>query len=185
MGAHLVAGLALLSWGTRLSGVSLGRTRYTHPSLAWPVPGLWLARSWRPLPGPGPTLAVVEGGWGGHPLNAHLVSGAPCAPWPPRLPIGSRLTLERSEGSALPVLAGGTRAPVPALLTQTAGCCLASPTILSCLRPGRVPCSPGLTGTTLVLISEAQFPGTRLWAQSVTREPEGDTRKRIPGNPCG
>lgn len=142
----------------------------------------------------GPVLAAPPRAWahpgcggrrvGGHPVNAHLVSGAPCAPWSPRLPIGSRLTLERSEGQPRLSLLGGPEPPCQPC-SRTAGCCPASPTVLPCLRPGRFPCDPVLAGTTLVLISEAQFPGARLWAQSVTRELEGDARKCIPGNPCG
>lgn len=74
VGAHLVAGLALLSWGTRLSGVSLGGTMHTRPSLAWPVPGLRLARSWRPLPGPGPHPGCGgrRVGWAPRECSPHL-----------------------------------------------------------------------------------------------------------------
>lgn len=95
MGAYLVASLTPLPRGTGLSRVSLQGTRVRSSISGLAVSGLRLACSWQPLPGPGhPHPGSGVGGWGGCCVHAHLVSGGPCGPWPPGLPVGSRLPLE-------------------------------------------------------------------------------------------
>lgn len=66
-----------------------------------------------PAPG-GPPRARAPPACLGGSVSAHLVSGGARVPWPPRFPVSSGGTLERSERSAC-------GDPAPGLLTQTPG----------------------------------------------------------------
>lgn len=93
-GAHLVAGLSLLSRGTRQPRLALGENK---------------GRT-----GPGLRLLQPHPHCLGGPVSAHLVPRGPRAPRPPRLPVSSRRTLERSGKVSLrEATAGPAPAPSP------------------------------------------------------------------------
>lgn len=105
-------------------------------------------RSPQPSPGLGsPGLGPPALLWREAGEDTYLISGGPCAPLPPRLPVSSRLSLERPGGLATPSPSWASD-PVPSSLTQTPGLphhpCLyttagCTPTGSTVLRAAQVP----------------------------------------------
>lgn len=182
MGAHLVAGLTLLSRGPRLSRLSLGRQVDTHSSLAWPRPtaaaGPW---SWQPLPGPG-----LHPCWGA--CSPHL-QGAPCSP-ASQVPhqFQARPRKIRRVSHTHPVLGD----PRLALLAHTSAVVsdpplsldMASPspppTLPHAPRPAASLSCPLLAGMARLPLVRPGFPADS--AHGLRQNVPAGRRKRIPGN---